>query len=88
MSERAGRDESSMMRKDGSLQLKEAGKSFLMRANAQSIHAITDMHASDRRHCNGAYLDRSKTIERKNVSFSLRIRPDRTPVVSHACELD
>ena len=47
MSEQAERDESSMMRKDGSLQLKEAGKSFLLHVNAQSIHAITDMHASE-----------------------------------------
>ena len=74
---------------------------------AQSTHAITNMHASVKEHCNDAYLDRSwstlmqrrtvklsptvltrKTIERKNIAFSQRIRPDGRPVVSHAWELD
>ena len=34
------------------------------------------------------FLATRKTIERENIPFSQRIRPDRTPVVLHAWELD
>ena len=34
------------------------------------------------------FLVTRKTIERTHFPFSQRIRPDGTPVVSHACELD
>ena len=34
------------------------------------------------------FLVTHKSIERKNISFSQRIRPGGRPVVSHACEID
>ena len=54
------------------VKIKEARKGFLLQVCAQSTHAIINMHASARGHCNDAYLDNfcSTLMQMRTVNSS------------------